>query len=99
VATRLSNLGIPNRSGSIRQEDVWYTLYQFADPDHAKHAERRVTPNLTFAAENGARTLRSQSDTYYECPLLALSRQSLSGDMSALQGKAHMAFCGANVCL
>jgi hypothetical protein len=31
-----TNLGIPNRSSSIRKEDVWYRLYQFADPDHVK---------------------------------------------------------------
>jgi hypothetical protein len=31
-----SNLGIPTRSSSIRKEDVWYTLYHFADSDHAK---------------------------------------------------------------
>jgi len=31
-----NNLGIPTRSSSIRKEDVWYTAYHFADPDHAK---------------------------------------------------------------
>ena len=31
-----SNLGIPSRISSIRKEDAWYTLFRFADPDHAK---------------------------------------------------------------
>ena len=31
-----SNLGIPTRSSSIRKEGVWYVLYHFSDPDHAK---------------------------------------------------------------
>jgi hypothetical protein len=30
------NLGIPTKSRSIRKLDAWYTLYCFADPDHAK---------------------------------------------------------------
>ena len=31
-----SNLGIPSRISSIRKKDAWYTLFRFADPDHAK---------------------------------------------------------------
>jgi hypothetical protein len=31
-----TNLGIPTRISSIRKKDVWYTLFRFADPNHAK---------------------------------------------------------------
>ena len=30
------NLGIPTKSRSIRKQDAGYTLYYFADADHAK---------------------------------------------------------------
>jgi hypothetical protein len=30
------NLGIPQKSRSIRKQDARYTLCSFADPDHAK---------------------------------------------------------------
>ena len=29
-------LGISTKSRSIRKDDAWYTLYCFADPNHAK---------------------------------------------------------------
>ena len=31
-----TNLGIPTRISSICKKDVWYTLYRFAEPNHAK---------------------------------------------------------------
>jgi hypothetical protein len=31
-----SNLGISTRISSIRKEDAWYSLFRFADPNHAK---------------------------------------------------------------
>jgi hypothetical protein len=31
-----TNLGIPTRISSIRKKDVWYSLFRFADPNHAK---------------------------------------------------------------
>jgi len=29
-------LGIPTKSRSVRKDDAWYSLYCFADPNHAK---------------------------------------------------------------
>jgi|SoiMethySBSTD1v2_1073268.scaffolds.fasta_scaffold115295_6 hypothetical protein len=31
-----SNLGISTRISSIRKEDAWYSLFRFADSNHAK---------------------------------------------------------------
>ena len=36
VDTFHAKLGIPTKRRSIRKKDAWYSLYCFADPDHAK---------------------------------------------------------------
>jgi hypothetical protein len=47
------NLGIPTKSRSIRKDDAWYTLYRFADPDHAKLFKVMFGGEITQARSKG----------------------------------------------